>query len=131
MPSLPSISRAKRVSPRWYQGKKGLFIVRPIITVSSTVTGKLQSMVSNWGTYPTRGLFLAVDCPWTSTSPAYMFTAPSMERRRVVLPEPLGPSSPMKSPSLICRLTSDRTGWASYPQVTPFSSTIGSPGPCS
>ena len=84
-------------------------MVHPIITTSCTVTGKLQSIVSNWGTYPARGLFWATDWPSTTTSPLYRSTVPSIQRSSVLLPEPLGPRSPTKSPGMTLMVTSVST----------------------
>ena len=84
-------------------------MVHPIITTSCTVTGKLQSMVSSWGTYPARGLLWVTDWPSTMTSPPYRSTVPRMQRSSVLLPEPLGPRKPTKSPGSMLMLTSVST----------------------
>ena len=73
-------------------------------THSSTVTGKLQSIVSTWGTSPT------VTPGERRTVPDTGRTVPSITLSSVDLPEPDGPTMPTRSPGSMVRSTSIRTG---------------------
>ena len=75
----------------------------PIWTTSRTVTGKVGSRSLTWGTYPTdpRGARPGT-APLTRTRPALTLTMPSRARMRVVLPEPLGPTSARACPAGTC-----------------------------
>ena len=73
-------------------------------THSATVTGKFQSIVSTCGTRPTA----SPDC--LRTDPDTAGTVPSIAFSSVDLPEPDGPTIPIRSPGSIVRLTSISTG---------------------
>jgi hypothetical protein len=79
-------------------------------TTSRTVAGKSQSTVSSWGTHPTPSLRPDVTTlPSNQTRPRSLGTAPTMARSRVVLPAPLGPTTPTSAPRGIARSTSSST----------------------
>ena len=75
-------------------------------THSATVTGKFQSMVSTCGTRPTARPCMRRTLPDTGE------TVPSIALRSVDLPEPDGPTMPMRSPASTVRSTSISTGRA-------------------
>ena len=75
-------------------------MVCPIMTTSSTVTGKFQSMVSNWGTYPILGRFWLTSIPLTLIDPPYNLVEPKIVLSNVVLPDPVGPIVPRNLPTL-------------------------------
>jgi hypothetical protein len=78
--------------------------MRAISTASRTVTGKNQFTVSTCGTYPT------ASPGRRRTRPAMGLTEPATAFSRVLLPDPLGPTTPRKSPASTRRSTFTRTG---------------------
>src|SRR5262249_37699170 len=58
-------------------------------------------------------------------APAWGRSSPRVARRRVVLPEPVGPTTAANSPGGTVRLTPANTGPRSYPQTTWSNSTAG------
>ncbi len=81
-------------------------LARAMPTHSATVTGKFQSIFSTWGTNPTVTPLRRVTVPARGSMP------PSNAFSSVDLPEPEGPTMPIRSPASTVRSTSEITGSA-------------------
>ena len=87
--SRRSVARRRRNSP--------IRRVRPIITASKTVTGKLQSTMLACGTYAMH-VWLSGRVPKTVIVPPWASTIPAIARNSVLLPAPFGPTTATESP---------------------------------
>ena len=93
--------------------------VTPSPTISLTVAGKFLSKDGLCSTYPTLRRYEGesrMSRPKNRMVPSYPRIRPSMHANSVVLPAPLGPMTPTRSPSPTERLTPSIAGGApSYP----------------
>ena len=108
MPSFVRICRASVRSSDDDQGRSPASAARPRRTTSSTVTGKFQSIASSCGTTPRR---IVRACPSSPNRivPVVGRRLAAISFRSVVLPAPLGPTTPTNAPSGIRRVTSSST----------------------
>ena len=84
--------------------------IRPMVTTSAALTGKVRSRSALWGTRPIRSAF-------TSTRPDRTWQPPTTARMSVVFPPPLGPTRARAPPPTTSRVRPDSAGVPPYPSV--------------
>ena len=99
--------------------------IMPIETTSKTVAGKFLSNAIFCGTYPImdiNGEYSPDPYPNSLIFPVRYCCNPRIARKRVVLPAPLGPTMPSRSPFSTLKLISSTATWLRYPTVRFFTS---------